>query len=395
MKKAHYLTPVVVSLSLVSLFTDIASELLYPIMPVFLSSIGFSVVLIGLLEGLAEATAGLSKGYFGHESDRIGRRMPFIQWGYGLSALAKPLMVLFAFPLWIFFVRTLDRFGKGIRTGARDAMLSDEAGPENKGKVFGFHRALDTLGAAIGPALALLYLYYYPENYKPLFLLAVIPGIIAILLTFKIKDRISAKKHTPVYGRKFLSYLKYWKQSPKAFKLLTMGMMAFTFFNSSDAFLLLHIKNQTGSDSMMISSYILYNMVYALAAFPIGMLADRFGLRKVLIFGLFVFSLVYLSLGFASSFWHFIIIFIGYGFYAAATEGISKALITNISSKEQTATAIGFYTSFSSIFIMMASFVGGLIWYNFSAKTMFVFSGTGTLLVLVYFLIVSKSLTSK
>jgi MFS family permease len=261
--------------------------------------------------------------------------------------------------------------------------------------VFGFHRALDTLGAAIGPALALLYLYYYPENYKPLFLLAVIPGIIAILLTFKIKDRISAKKHTPVYGRKFLSYLKYWKQSPKAFKLLTMGMMAFTFFNSSDAFLLLHIKNQTGSDSMMISSYILYNMVYALAAFPIGMLADRFGLRKVLIFGLFVFSLVYLSLGFASSFWHFIIIFIGYGFYAAATEGISKALITNISSKEQTATAIGFYTSFSSIFIMMASFVGGLIWYNFSAKTMFVFSGTGTLLVLVYFLIVSKSLTSK
>lgn len=395
MKKARYLTPVVVSLSLVSLFTDIASELLYPIMPVFLSSIGFSVVLIGLLEGLAEATAGLSKGYFGHESDRIGRRMPFIQWGYGLSALAKPLMVLFAFPLWIFFARTLDRLGKGIRTGARDAMLSDEAGPENKGKVFGFHRALDTLGAAIGPALALLYLYFYPENYKPLFLLAVIPGIIAILLTLRLKDRISAKKDTPVYGRKFLSYLKYWKQSPKAFKLLTLGMMAFTFFNSSDAFLLLHIKNQTGSDSMMISSYILYNMVYALAAFPMGIIADKFGLRKVLIFGLFVFSLVYFSLGYASSFWHFILIFIAYGFYAAATEGISKAMISNISSKEQTATAIGFYTSFSSIFIMLASFVGGLIWYNFSAKTMFIFSGTGSLLVLVYFLFVSKSLTSK
>jgi len=395
MKKPKYLTPVVVSLSLVSLFTDIASELLYPVMPVFLSSIGFSVILIGLLEGLAEATAGLSKGYFGHESDRIGRRMPFIQWGYALSALSKPLMVVFAFPWWIFFARTLDRLGKGIRTGARDAMLSGESGPENKGKVFGFHRALDTLGAAIGPALALLYLYFYPENYKPLFLLAVIPGLIAILLTFNVKEKLTAKSDAPLYGRKFLSYLKYWKQSPKAFRYLTIGMMAFTFFNSSDAFLLLHIKNQTGSDSLMISSYILYNMVYALAAFPFGFLADRLGLRKIMIFGLFIFSLVYLSFGFASSFWHFFIIFVGYGIYAAATEGVTKALITNISRKDHAATAIGFYTSFSSIFTMLASFVGGLIWYNFSAKTMFLFSGTGTVLVLLYFLIISKSLSSR
>src|SRR4030095_3245700 len=126
-------------LSLISLFTDMASEMLYPIMPIYLKTIGFSVVLIGILEGMAEATAGLSKGYFGKLSDNLNRRVPFVQAGYALSAVSKPMMALFIYPLWIFFARTIDRLGKGIRTGARDAMLSDECTKENKGKVFGFH----------------------------------------------------------------------------------------------------------------------------------------------------------------------------------------------------------------------------------------------------------------
>ncbi|MBS1975561.1 MAG: MFS transporter, partial [Bacteroidetes bacterium] len=159
-------------LSLVSLFTDMASEMLYPVMPVYLKSIGFSVLFIGVLEGLAEATAGLSKGYFGRLSDNSGKRVPFVQAGYGLSAIAKPMLALFVYPLWIFFSRTLDRLGKGIRTGARDAILSDEATSETKGKIFGFHRSLDTLGAVIGPLLAVLYLYFFPGHYKSLFLLA-------------------------------------------------------------------------------------------------------------------------------------------------------------------------------------------------------------------------------
>ncbi len=148
------LTRTILLVSFVSFFTDIASEMLYPVMPVYLQSIGFSVILIGILEGLAEATAGLSKGYFGKYSDKIGSRVPFVRWGYILSAVSKPLMAAFAVPIWVFLVRTLDRLGKGIRTGARDAMLSDEATKENKGKVFGFHRALDTAGAALGPFAA-------------------------------------------------------------------------------------------------------------------------------------------------------------------------------------------------------------------------------------------------
>lgn len=391
-KKFSYLTPVIISLSLVSLFTDIASELLYPVMPVFLKSIGFSVVLIGLLEGLAEATAGLSKGYFGHMSDRLQKRLPFVRWGYGLSTLSKPLMILFSFPLWIFFARTLDRLGKGIRTGARDALLSDEAGPQYKGRVFGFHRALDTLGAAIGPALALLYLYFYPGNYKVLFLLAVIPGIIAVVLTFRLKERFVPATEKPAANRQFFAYFSYWKMAPRSFKLLFSGMMAFTFFNSSDAFLLLRTQEQLGSDSLMISAYILYNMVYAAASFPLGILADKIGLKRVLFAGILLFSLVYFMFGFAHSVVHFALVFTLYALYAAATEGISKAMIAKMSRPEHTATAIGFYTSFASICTMLASFAGGLIWYNFSAKTMFMVSGTGTLLVFMYFLMMSKQL---
>lgn len=165
-----------------------ASEMLYPIMPIYLKKIGFSIVLIGILEGIAEATAGLSKGYFGKLSDNSRKRVPFVQLGYTFSALSKPLMAVFVFPIWIFFARTLDRIGKGVRTGARDAILSDEATPALKGTIFGFHRSMDTLGAVIGPALALLYLHFYPQDYKTLFYVAFVPGLIAILSTLFLKE---------------------------------------------------------------------------------------------------------------------------------------------------------------------------------------------------------------
>src|SRR5690606_28639515 len=163
-KTLKTITRTVWILSLVSLFTDMASEMLYPIMPIYLKSIGFSILLIGVLEGLVEAVAGLSKGYFGQLSDSKAKRAPFVQLGYSLSAISKPMMAFFVYPLWIFFARTTDRLGKGIRTGARDAMLSAETTKANKGKVFGFHRSMDTFGAVLGPALALCYLYFRSEE---------------------------------------------------------------------------------------------------------------------------------------------------------------------------------------------------------------------------------------
>ena len=178
------ITRTVLILSVVSLFADIASEMLYPVIPVYLKEIGFSVFLIGVLEGVVNFTAGISKGYFGKMSDEKGVRLPFVKLGYLLSSISKPLMATFVFPVWIFFVRTIDRLGKGVRTAARDALLSQEATPQTKARVFGFHRSMDTVGAAIGPILALLFLFFYPGQYKTLFYLAFIPGILSILLIF-------------------------------------------------------------------------------------------------------------------------------------------------------------------------------------------------------------------
>ncbi len=386
--KRSILTRTILLVSFVSLFTDVASEMLYPVMPVYLRSIGFSVVLIGILEGMAEATAGISKGYFGNYSDKISRRVPFVRWGYTLSAISKPLMAAFTFPIWLFFARTLDRLGKGIRTGARDAILSDETTPEHKGKVFGFHRALDTVGAAIGPLGALLFLHYYPGEYRWLFIIAIVPGLVAIALTFLLKDKEGMKSSRSSPG--FFSYFSYWKKASRYYRMLVAGLLAFTLFNSSDAFLLLAIKNQGLSDEAMIGIYIFYNLIYALLAFPIGILADKFGLHRTLVAGLLLFAIVYTCMGFAMALWQFLAVFAGYAIYAAATEGVSKALISNVADKKETATAIGFYTSFASIFTMLASSLAGLMWYSLGPRAMFILSGSGVALTALYLAVVRR-----
>ena len=366
-----------------------ASEMLYPVMPIYLKSIGFSIVLIGILEGIAEATAGLSKGYFGKLSDNSGKRVPFVQLGYVLSAISKPLMAVFIYPLWIFFVRTIDRFGKGIRTGARDAILSDEATPATKGKVFGFHKSMDTLGAVLGPAFALLWLYYNPENYTTLFFIAFIPGCLAVLASFFLKDKgivkTPEKKSTP-----FFSFIKYWKVSPPAYRKLVTGLLAFTLFNSSDLFLILKAKQAGFDDSVVIGLYIFYNLIYALCAFPLGIFADRIGLKKMFVFGLFVFACVYFGMGLSSNVYVLAALFFLYGIYAAATEGISKAWISNISDKKDMATAIGTYSGFQSIFTMIASALAGFIWYSFGSNAAFLLTAFATVVISIYFITVPK-----
>jgi len=384
-----YISRTVWILSLVSLFTDTASEMLYPIMPIYLKSIGFSIVLIGVLEGFAEATAGLSKGYFGKLSDVTGRRVPFVQTGYALSAISKPMMAIFIFPLWIFFARTIDRFGKGIRTGARDAILSDEATPQTKGKIFGFHRSMDTLGAVIGPAFALLYLYFNPEDYQMLFFIAFIPGLIAVLASAYLKDK-NKKEQKPGIRTPFFSFLKYWNVSPKEYRRLVIGLLAFTLFNSSDVFLLLQAKQSGLNDTTVIGVYIFYNLIYALFAFPLGILADKVGLKKIFIAGLALFALVYFGMSVNKNLYFFFGLFFLYGIYAAATEGISKAWISNISDRKDTATAIGTFTGLQSICAMIASSLTGLIWFWMGAKTAFMITAAVTLFVLVYFLTIPK-----
>jgi MFS family permease len=391
-----YISKTIWILSLVSLFTDTASEMLYPVMPIYLKSIGFSVVLIGILEGLAEATAGLSKGYFGKLSDNSGRRVPFVRFGYSLSAISKPMMGLFVFPVWIFLARTLDRIGKGLRTGARDALLSDEATPATKGKVFGFHRSMDTLGAVLGPAFALVWLYFYPGKYKTLFFIAFVPGFLAVLSTLFLKEKRSVHPK-PKVSTPFFSFLRYWKVSPKAYRKLVIGLLVFTLFNSSDVFLLLKARQAGLEDTMIIGVYIFYNLIYALFSFPVGILADKAGLKTIFITGLGLFAAVYAGMAFSSNVYLIFGLFFLYGIYASATEGISKAWISNISERKDTATAIGTFTGLQSICTMLASSLTGIVWFKVGSTTAFLTTAVATVLVIAYFLLVNfgKGVESK
>lgn len=386
------ITKRVLLLSFISLFTDIASEMLYPVTPIYLKSIGYSIVIIGILEGFAEAVAGLSKGYFGTLSDIKQKRTPFVKIGYLFSALSKPLIILSQLPLWIFFTRTTDRLGKGIRTGARDAILAEESTKETKGAVFGFHRSMDTTGAIIGPLFALGFLYFNPNRYKTLFLLAFIPGICAVLISLFLKEKT---KEIPVIIKtkvSFFSFITYFKKSSKDYKKLIWGLLFFTLLNSSDVFLLLKMKQVGISDTGTIGVYIFYNLIYAIFAFPLGILADKIGLKKIYIFGLLLFSAVYFGMAKTNSFILCFILFFIYGIYAAATESIGKAWISHLVPKEETGSAVGTFSSFQSLGTMIASSLAGLIWYTFGANVMFMFSAIGVICVSVYFLIFVKEI---
>lgn len=389
--KARYLTRTIWVLSLVSLFTDVASEMIYPILPVYLQSIGYSYAFIGVLEGVAEATAGLSKGFFGRWSDQLGKRMPFVRLGYALSALSRPLLAIWVHPIGIFTARTADRFGKGIRTAARDALLAQEAIPEYRGAVFGFHRSMDTLGAVLGPLLALGYLFFFPGQYSGLLLLTFIPGLISVLLTFIIREN-------PIYVAKyksgipsFLVSLNYIKTAPAQYKKIFVGLIFFALFNSSDMFLLLRAKTAGYSDLEVIGFYILFNFSYVLLAWPAGILSDRAGKKNITVAGLLIFSAVYALMAIQTSLASMILAFILYGGFYACTEGIARAWISDVIPDKEFATAIGTYTAFQSLSLLLASSLAGIIWQTYGPVYLFSISALAALIVSVYFSFVHHS----
>ncbi|TGE23285.1 MFS transporter [Hymenobacter metallicola] len=381
-----YLTRTVWLLSLVSLFTDLASEMLYPVLPIYLKSIGFSVFLIGILEGVAEATAGLSKSYFGQWSDRLGQRLPFVRWGYGLSALSKPMLAVLAAPWWVLLARTVDRLGKGLRTGARDALLADEAATGRVGAVFGFHRGLDTLGAVLGPAAALYWLTQHPGQYRLLFLLAFIPGIVAVLATLLIKAKPIPASATPV--RPFWASFAYWRQAPPAYRHVAGALLIFALFNSSDALLLLLARQQGLSDPAVLGVYIFYNLVYAVAAFPAGLLADRLGKRPLLVGGLALFAVVYAAATQVHGWEWFGAVFGLYGLYAAATEGIGKAWLSQLCAPTDKGAALGTFAGLNSLAALLASTVAGLLWHLQNATLAFGISAVAAAAVAIFLAVV-------
>ncbi|HKI77387.1 MAG TPA: MFS transporter [Ignavibacteriaceae bacterium] len=368
-------------LGFISLFTDMASEMLYPITPIFLTTVlGSSMAIVGLIEGLAEITAGFFKGYFGSLSDKLGKRSIFVRIGYSLSALTKPLPGIFPFVSTVLISRVTDRVGKGIRTAPRDALLASHS-ENNTGAIFGFHRGMDTLGAALGPLGALVLLYYFPGNYTLVFLVAFLPSLVAVGFTFPVKD-----KPINVKPREKKHYKTFWISAPANYKKLIYLFTIFSLVNSSDVFLILKSRDISNSSNLAIIGYIFYNIIYASASYPIGKFSDKLGKKNIFIAGLFVYSLVYLGFALISEFYFIWILFAFYGIYAAATEGIAKAWVSDLIPDEKRGTAIGLLTMLSSLAIMSGSFLTGFLWDIYGSQVPFLISSIVSFGVVIAFL---------
>ncbi|MFQ3580810.1 MAG: MFS transporter [Chloracidobacterium sp.] len=373
----------IILLGLVSLLTDMASEMLYPIAPLYLTGpLGASLILVGLLEGLAEGMGGILKGYFGALSDRLGTRAPFVRAGYTLSAFSKPLPGLWPAASAVALGRLADRLGKGLRSAPRDALLASHAPIGAQGRVFGFHRAMDTAGAVLGPLAALAFLALRPGDYATLFLLAFLPGILAVLCVWRVQD----VPFQPASSRRFapLAVLSYWKQSPPDYRRLVIALTLFGLVNSSDVFLILKAKQAGFSDTAAIGGYVLYNAVYTLAAYPAGDLADRLGKRRVIGWGLGLYAAVYVGFALLTQAWQAWVCFAIYGLYAAATEGVSKAWIAEIVPPEQRGAAIGLQTMLASLSVVVASTTAGLLWEKLDPTAPFWVAAGGAWLALFW-----------
>jgi MFS family permease len=374
----------VLILGMVSLFTDIASEMLYPITPIFLTAVlGSSMTIVGIIEGIAEFISGALKGYSGNISDKVGKRSIFVVIGYSLSAISKPLPGIFQNIPTVLISRVTDRTGKGIRTAPRDALLGSYSNG-NSGAIFGFHRGMDTLGAAIGPAAALVLLHFFPNDFQLIFLLAFVPSAVAVFFTFLVKDKPVESK-----SRSRKNYAEFWKSAPAGYKKILILITIFSLVNSSDVFLILKSKDVSNSETLAILGYIFYNLIYAGASYPLGELSDKYGKRKIYSLGLVIFSIVYLGFALLPNIEIIWGLFALYGIYTAATEGVSKAWVSDLIPDEQRGSGIGFLTMLSSFAIMLGSFTAGFLWDKFGPSVPFLVSAIVSLII-AFFIFLQK-----
>jgi MFS family permease len=376
-------------LGMVSFFTDFASEMLYPITPIFLTTaLGASMATVGIIEGIAEITSGLLKGYFGSLSDKIQKRSIFIVLGYGLSSIAKPLPGLIPSISTVVTSRISDRIGKGIRTAPRDALLAANA-KGNTGAIFGFHRSMDSLGAVVGPLAALGLLFLLPGEYTTIYLFAIVPSVFAIGFTLIVKD-VKIKSRTKTSYK----YSEFWKNASSEYKLLLILITLFSLVNSSDVFLILKSKDVAQSDILAILGYVFYNLIYSVFSYPLGIAADKLGKSNVFILGLIVFSLVYFGFAFNQNFYVIWLLFALYGFYSAATDGVTKAWISDLIPDEFRGSAIGLLNSLTSFGIMLGSILAGFLWDQFGSQVPFLLSA-GISLFIAMILVLFKARISK
>jgi MFS family permease len=386
------LTPNVLRLGLVSFFADVSSEMLYPLMPIFLTVVlGAPVAAVGLIEGAAEAVASLLKTVSGRIADRTGRRVELVFGGYSLSALAKPLIALAnSWPL-VLVARLVDRTGKGFRGSPRDAIIADSVDPEVRGSAFGWHRAMDTMGAVVGPLLALWLVSVAKGDLRTVIWLAAIPGVAGSLLVLSVTDprrrRAQAAADERKAGGRPGERLR-WSTIPHRFKLYLGAWLPFVLVNSSDVFLILRAKQLGFSITAVVLVYTLYNLVYAVASVPLGHLSDRVGRRRVLVGGLLVFAAVYTGFAVADASWQIVALFAAYGLYIAATDGVGKAFAVDLVPSDLRATSIGLLGTLTGVTTLVASASAGVLWDAVGPWAPFAFGAAGAMLSAVLFVLI-------
>jgi len=366
----------------VSFFMDISSEMIYPLVPLFLANVlGVNKSLIGLIEGVVESTASLLKVFSGWFSDRIGRRKGLMVIGYGISTLSRPIMATAAFWQQVLAFRFIDRMGKGIRTAPRDAIIADSAMTTHLASAFGLHRAMDTMGAVLGPALALFFIGLFNSDYRKVFWISTIPAVISVLMIiFFIREKRNPRiSHGEKPGLSFKHF--DWRV-----RLFIWIATIFALGNSSDVFLILR-AGQVGIPSAMIPAvYLLFNLVYSISSIPAGIAADRFGRKRIILLGFVLFSILYCGFGIVNSATGVWLLFGMYGLFMGLTEGIQKAFLVTITPPGLKATTLGVYGTCIGLSMFPASLIGGLLWDHVSPSATFYFGAITAAVAAVLFI---------
>lgn len=384
------LNPNVFFLGVVSFLTDVSSELIFTLMPLFLANVlGTTTVIIGLIEGVAETTASLLKVVSGYLSDKFQNRKYLSFIGYALSSLSKPFMLIANTWGPVLAIRFTDRFGKGIRTAPRDALVGDSVGEDQRGKAFGFHRAMDSSGAALGLILAAMVVYLLQRGvvglqsntYRWLVIAGIIPAFLALLAFIYVKEpqrRIAVNDACNTHPRKGNVYVRF---SGK-FKLFLVIMFLFTLGNSSDAFLILRAQNLGNNVFFITLMLIIFNVVYAFFSIPVGILSDRIGRRNIIAMGWGIYALVYLGFAVVDADWAIWLLWVLYGLYYGLAEGVARAFVCDLVPEGQRGTAFGFYHGIVGITLLPASLVAGWLWQSVSPSAPFYFGAAMSVLAI-------------
>jgi MFS family permease len=360
----------IILLGLTSLLTDISSEMVYPILPVFLvSTLGASPAILGLIEGVAESSASLLKVFSGYFSDRFKSRKPFTIAGYAGSTIGK--FFLFIASSWhsVFLGRLIDRFGKGVRTAPRDALIAESAQSGKKGAAFGLHRAMDTAGAAAGVMVAYVLITRSPDAIRSVFLFSLFPAALGVLFLFFVKE-----KKMPATARQEKIRFSF-RQLDKKLRFFLIFTFIFTLGNSSNQFLLLRAQNLGNPLPRVILFYLVYNIIYALVSYPASRLSDKIGRKALLVLGYICYGLVYLGFAVNHNPFNFWLLFAFYGVYIGCTEGVEKALIADIAPADVRATTIGLHAALVGIGLLPASLLAGVLWKFSGPAAPFYFGG--------------------